>query len=338
MQEGVDKQGDYMSKYDLGIIDGQFILRRNMSMQASNGEKINGNLLMKTFMQSIMKQKRDFSFDKTIILWDRAPYLAQMGIEDYKQDRVYENQNDVDALRAELVLEGDPEKIRELERRIAEVEVKAFNNSTSGQIKYEIFRELPQFGFYCMMKKGWEADYFAFALSEKCLQYGLKAIMISTDKDWCAYRNRNVQYSTPKGDNRFEHVKWLLNFSQSLEIPMYEIGVLRELYDMSHNNAPVYEYKKDVPFETFAVKLYNQDMSLKGFDRVNKRYQALNIRRHLSDVEKYIDFTLSRTDLASPIDWMKFLGEREIKMSIDSYTKFRTNANRNLLENVGEVD
>lgn len=325
-----------MSKYDLGIIDGQYILRRNLSIQARMG-KVNENLLLKSFMQSIMKEKRELEFDKALICWDKSPYFSQLeGIEEYKADRHYTNYDEVEKLKETLLWETDEEKRKELEKEIHYKDIEAWNNQISAKVKYFIIDNLGKFGFYSLIKRCWEADNLSFALAEKCSELGLKGILVSQDQDWTAFRNKNVQFITPerkgKRDNKFGHVRWLLDFSKSLNIPLYEIGVLKELYDSSHNNVNSYEFKDMVKFEEFATKIYNHDETLPGFEGAFRKYSAMNIRKHIPEVTNLVDFSLSRTDLASTLEWQHFLNERQINISWSTYEKFRRNCNKNYLE------
>ena len=71
-----------MGKYNFGIIDGQYILRRNWSIQ-KNTSGVNESLLLKTFMQSIMKLKREFDFERPLICFDSAPYFAALENPEY---------------------------------------------------------------------------------------------------------------------------------------------------------------------------------------------------------------------------------------------------------------
>ena len=320
-----------MSKYDLGIIDGQYVLRRNMSIQASGGKKVNQNLLEKSFLQSMMKLKRDFDFDKIIICFDKRPYLKEQGVEEYKGDRHYENQDDVNAINEELMFESDPEKIQQLEDKLAETETKSYNNLISGKAKYDLIGNISELGFYCMMKKGWEADDLSFAVCEKCRQLDLSAILITSDKDWVSFRSKKIFYATPKGNTRLEHAKWLVGLCKSTQVPVYDIGILSELYGLSHNHAGAYEFSESVSLEEFIHKIYYKDSSLPGFDEYYKRYNAFNMRNYLPDIENYVNFTLSRTDKGNFYTWSKFCSERQINLPYGQYAKFLKDCNKDYI-------
>ena len=325
-----------MSEYNLGIIDGQYILRRNLAMQAKYG-KANENLLLKSFLQSIMKEKRDLDFEKVLICFDRQPYFRQLeGIEEYKADRHYTNQEEVEKLRERLLWEDDPEKIAELEKMISYKDTEAWNNSISAKVKYFIIDEMGKFGFYSLIKSHFEADDISFAIAERCPSLGLKAIMVSVDHDWVQFRNKNVKYTTPeqrgKRNERLDTARYLVGLSKSTGVPVYECGIIQELYKNSHNNVKSYEFCDMVPLEEFITKIYNHDSTLPDYDKMIRRYHATNIRKHLPELDKLINFSLSRTDLASPEEWQRFLNERQINISWSTYERFRRNCNKNLLE------
>lgn len=325
-----------MSKYDLGIIDGELVLRRNYSANCK-GQNANGNLLLKTFIQSIMKIKRENDFEKALICFDSFPYYKTMEVQNYKADRPYESQEGLDALREELLWASDEER-EELEKQIEEYEKRLNDKKVYWDVKKTIKESLGRFGFYPLYKKFFESDDIAYGISEKVREKGLTAILVTKDSDWMSFRSKEVEYVNLKGDHRYPDVKRLLDESRVLGVPMYEIGVLHEIYDASHNNVSKYEFRDMVRFDEFAHKLYNQDSSLMGFDDINKTYKSMNIRHHLPELDKLIDFSLSRTDLASPMEWQQFLRERRINISWSTYEKFRRNCNKNYLEEKNNED
>ena len=319
-----------MAKYNIGIIDAEYFLRRNYSVN-SRGGPANENLLLKTFMQSIMKLKRENDFDKALLCLDTYPYYKTMRVKNYKSNREYESQEGLDALREEL-LWADPEETAEIERRIEEYELRLSNKMVYWSVKRTIKEELGKFGFYCLYKKFFEADDISFGVAEKVREKGLTAILLTQDSDWTTFRSKEVEFCDPKGNHRYPDIKVKLEESKKLGIPMYEIGVLHEIYNASHNNVETYPFKDMVKFDEFAARLYNQDKTLIGFDDINETYTAMNIRKHLPELDNLINFSLTRTDLASPQEWMEFLNKREINISWSTYEKFRRGANRNVLD------
>ena len=73
-------------KYEYGIIDGQYILRRNFAAMTKD-TKITANELIQSFIISIIKLKRDHNFKKPIILFDKTPYKKSEGLKAYKGNR-----------------------------------------------------------------------------------------------------------------------------------------------------------------------------------------------------------------------------------------------------------
>ena len=101
--------------YDFGIIDAQYILRRNWSIQKSRG-KVNQFLLMKSFIQSVFKLKRDFGFDRALLCFDSAPYYAMLENPDYKADREYVTQESLEDMESNLIFMTDEAEIAEIKK------------------------------------------------------------------------------------------------------------------------------------------------------------------------------------------------------------------------------
>lgn len=284
-------------------------------------------------MQTIMKLKREQKFEKPIICFDTYPYYKTMGLEEYKGDRVYETQDTLDQMIADsLFLEGE-----ELER--AKQEIEQYEKDLENRQRFisakNTVKTLSKYGFYSAFKSHFEADDIAFAIAEKARQYGLTAILLSTDSDWVTFRSKEVEYSNPKGDHRYSLVKERLNESKSLGIPLYEIGVLHEIYNTSHNNVPIYAHTDTVDFSEFATKIYNQDTTLPDFEDINKVYVTMNIRQHLPELDKLLDFSLSRTDLATMVEWGDFLKSKKINLSYSTYSEFTKGINQDYLHRGG---
>lgn len=307
--------------YDFGIIDAQYILRRNWSIQKSHG-KVNQFLLMKSFIQSIFKLKRDFGFDRALLCFDSAPYYAMLENPDYKADREYVSQESLEDLESKLMFAIDEDEIKELKKQIEEYKIKVENEKAFQYVKYEMVGSGTKLGFRTLIKKHWEADNIAFACAEKCRELGYSAILITTDHDWCNFRSKYVTYSTPKNDSRFEYTKGLVVQSRNLNIPLYELGILREIYGDSHNNAKGFDFSDKVSFDEFALKLFNEDTTLEGYSKARNYYEAMNIRSHMEEIQPLLEFTmLSGMELKSS-DWFEFLTKNKFMLPIGNYNEF----------------
>ncbi len=308
-----------MGKYNFGIIDGQYILRRNWSIQ-KNTSGVTESLLLKTFMQSIMKLKREFDFERPLICFDSAPYFAALENPEYKADRVYVNQDTLAELEQKLVF-AEGEEAENLAKEIEQYKKDLYEEEIFRHAKMDITSNLTQFGFRTLKKAHWEADNLAFAIAERCRQTGLTAIMITTDHDWCNFRSKEIEYSTPKGDHRYDYVRKILNESKELGIPLYELGILHEIYGESHNNAKGFDFSEEVPFKEFAIRLYTGDQTLKGYQKAKNFYEAMNIRKHLPEVDNLIDFCMKGVKF-EPYKWNEYTKMRRINLSYGVISSF----------------
>lgn len=308
-----------MGKYNFGIIDGQYILRRNWAIQKSS-QGVNEPLLIKTFMQSIMKLKREFDFERALICFDTAPYYAALENPDYKADRVYVNKDTLAELEQSLVF-AEGEEAERIAKEIEQYKKDLFEEEIFRHVKMEITSKLTPFGFRTLKKAHWEADNLAFAIAERCRKTGLTAIMITTDHDWCNFRSKEIEYSTPKGDHRYDFVRSILEESKKLNIPMYELGILHEIYGQSHNNAKGFDFSEEVPFEEFAVRMFTEDSTLKGYEKSKRYYNAMNIRKHLPEVDNLLDFCMKGIKF-SPQDWNTYIRSKKINIPYGAISSF----------------
>lgn len=312
---------EIMMSYDFGIIDAQYILRRNWSIQKSHG-KVNQFLLMKSFIQSVFKLKRDFGFDRALLCFDSAPYYAMLENPDYKADREYVTQESLEDMESNLIFMTDESEIAELKNRIEEYKVKIDNEKAFQYVKYEMVGNGTKLGFRTLIKKHWEADNIAFACAEKCRELGYSAILITTDHDWCNFRSKYVTYSTPKNENRNDYTKDLIFQSRKLRIPLYELGILREIYGDSHNNAKGFDFSDKVSFDEFALKLYNEDTTLEGYTKARNFYNAMNIKSHMSEIQPLLEFTMLSGIEVKVSDWFEFVSKNKFMLPVGNYNEF----------------
>lgn len=308
--------------YDLGLIDGQYLLRRNWCVLRLHGD-VKKDYLIKSFLQSVMKLKREIGFKRPLLLFDKYPYYKKLeAVEEYKTDRHYTSESDVDDLKKKLESPDLTDEERaELEKQLADTQKDLRDNQEFTRAKYDIVTNGRDIGFPCLMKQGFEADDIAFAMSEKVRELGLTAVLVTTDHDWISFRSKEVDYCTPKMDHRNVDCRALVLLSRELNIPLYEIGVMKEIYDTSHNNVSGYEFSEEVPFKEFCTKLYTKDETLKGYDKISKTYDAMNMRKHLPELDKLLDFGLSymKVDYTK---WAAYTNERGIDISLSKYSEY----------------
>lgn len=309
-----------MNKYDLGIIDAQYILRRNFSVQTMNEQTVDWRLLLKSFYQSIMKLKREFKFKRPILLFDKYPYLKSQGVEQYKTDRHYINEDDVANLVKEIMDCTDPIKKSELQDQLSSTQRGLYNEKQLIKAKYDVVKNGTSLGFPTLIKTGYEADDLSFGLTEKVREYGLSAILLTTDRDWVAFRSKEVWYSTPKFDKRNDLCKELIEYSKICNLPLYEIGVLKEIYGGSHNNVEGYEFSEKIPFTEFATRVVSKDETLPGLQKSFDFYNSMNMRRYLPELDKMLDFILGPLNITG--NWHTYCMERDIRLNYMTYSDY----------------
>ena len=309
-----------MNKYDLGIIDAQYILRRNFSAQTRNEQTVDWRLLLKSFYQSIMKLKREFEFKRPILLFDKYPYLKSQGVEQYKTDRHYTNEDDVTHLVTEIMECTDPIKKSELQDQLNATKRCLYNEKQLLKAKYDVVKNGTSLGFPTLIKTGYEADDLSFGLTEKVREYHLSAILITTDRDWVAFRSKEVWYSTPRCDKRNDLCRKLIEYSKICNLPLYEIGVLKEIYGDSHNNVEGYEFSEKIPFTEFATKVVSKDETLPGFQKAFDFYNSMNMRRYLPELDKMLEFILGPLNLTG--NWQAYCIERDIALNYVTYSDY----------------
>lgn len=319
-----------MAKYDIGIIDAEWNLRRLWCV-AKSKNSLTKSSLERVFIQSILKFKREMDFARPLLLWDKTPYYKIQEVTEYKQDRQYTTEDDVALIKQRL---QDPSltesERRELQDRLNQAEQDVQEFKIRCEVKYDIIGNGRGAGFISLIKTGFEADDLAFAVTEKVRKLGKTAILITTDHDWVSFRSPEVDYSTPKFDHRNGDCRSIVLDSRRLNLPMYEIGVLKEIYYSSHNNVTSYEFSEKVDFDTFCTKLTSGDESLEGFEKASKVYNAMNMRKHLPELENLINFSLSECPV-NMNDWNEFMSNREIRMSYSRFTEYTKDLEQSFL-------
>ena len=284
---------------------------------------MNQGLLMKSFIQSIMKLKREVDFARPLLLFDKTPYYKTIeAVEEYKQDRYYATESELDQLTAQLEnAELTEEERKHIEDEIARVKKDIQDFKIRTEVKYDLVSNGRSIGMPTLIKQGFEADDIAFALAEKVREMKKTAVLITTDHDWIAFRSPEVDYMTPKYDHRNIDCRNMVLDSRRIGLPLYEIGVLREIYFSSHNNVTSYDFSEQVDFDSFCKRLTSGDETLPGFEKVNRVYKAMNIRKHIPELNNLINFALSKLDVTLDT-WNDFTHKRNINIPYYRFTEF----------------
>lgn len=325
-------------QYDVGIIDAQYILRRNF--KAMRGRVIY-TLLEKSFLQSIMKLKKDIGFSRPVLCFDKGPYIKSETIKEYKKDRHYISSTDVEEIEKRInnseELGLSEEEVEQLKKELESIKEQADNEAEFIKAKYDLINNLPSMGFPVIIKQGFEADDIAFALSEKVRELGKTAVLLTVDRDWVGFRSREVYYLTPndRRDTRDDICRYYIDISRRLNVPLYDVGILKEIYDSSHNNVEGYEFSGQVDFDTFITKLASKDTTLPGYDKAELFYKAMDIRPYLKDLDSDVNRALGFIYPNSK-SWSDFCESRGINIPIYSYYNYSRKLYGSLLGNGNE--
>lgn len=276
-------------KYDYGIIDAQYILFRNKSVQLYYSNKLDSKRLLLSVIQSFMKLKRDWEFKYPILVWDRSPYLKTQVLKDYKGDRYKPTIAEIDELRAEAELpETTEERKKEIESRIEEIRTDMENFQLIQNVKYGIINGFSDFGFKSLLVQGYEADDLAYLTGIYLESIGKRGILLTADTDWVNFTNSKVCFYSTKNYSDYPQLVEARSkvLSQVKDLKPYWYGILSEIYWGGHNNTP--EYPHQIPFEEFCDKILHGDSTLPDYEERRAYFDAMNVENHWSELESAI--------------------------------------------------
>lgn len=244
------------NKYKYMFFDAQIVL--TTGMHALSNPRVNNGIvkkeeLIKMFIQSVFKVVREVGCDRPFLLWDSSPYhkstilKEKLGIEDYKGDRGYQTQDDLDSVDAkikELETSGDytPEEMSELKKKYFDILRQVTNFKIRTEVKYLLMSEFDQFGFTSISKKGYEADDIAALLSRYLKNDPNRHLFITKDSDWDYLLQPNIdRYNNFGRGERFKTYQQVMEFYHWLptDFPEWSLYDLKTEIDClmgSHNN------------------------------------------------------------------------------------------------------
>lgn len=267
--------------YRYGLIDAQYILRRNAAVLKNNGFTVEE--LRKSFLQSIRKMKREIGFSIPVLLFDKSPYKKSAAFPAYKSDRIY---------YTDKYLEEHKEELSEHEIEVIKEEID-FNIKVM-KVKYGLIDDPGEGISY--LKSGYEADDLAYILACKLandtesVNVILKSVLISVDNDWNTLTNSKVDFITPKMDTRLGIRQIWSEISRRLDIPVYELGLCNELYNSSHNNIATYKGTitpegKVISFEEFSKSMFLSIDTIPKYEEYKKYFDAMNMNQYIDDIK-----------------------------------------------------
>lgn len=283
-----------MEPYKYAFIDGNYILKRNGAAMSKGGSiKIEEDQLKKSFYSSIARINRelatiinsDIGFEKAILLFDRYPYRKSAAFPAYKGNRVYYTKDYIKEHYAELLEEG----------KLEEAANQADFNEKMMHVKYDILWH-PEYNHKTLGIKGFEADDLAYLLAKSVENKPYKSIVISVDRDWNTFVNDNVDFITPPGgkwgmSRREDELTRDQLIASEFEVPIYELGILNELYNSSHNNIDVYKtIHPEIKYKDFCRAMYKGDIEIPDMDIYKCYYNAMNMNQYLEEFNNLDDY------------------------------------------------
>lgn len=267
-----------MYKYKYALIDANYILRRNTeAICKGSSELISASKIVDSFHTSIRKLKRDVGFDIPLLLFDKSPYKKSEHLPEYKGDRVYITEDYV----KELLKNNPNMNVTELMDLYRE----ANKNKQSMIAKYTLVK-YPTDNGISIIKRGYEADDLAYLIGLKLKSKDYKSVLLSSDSDWITFINDNVDYMTLKLNPKSNiQDQWKVT-SEEFKIPIYDLGILAELYYYSHNNIEVYKNKyPEVSYKDFCMSMFNSIDNIPDYSTYKGYYDGMNMNKWVDDIE-----------------------------------------------------
>lgn len=301
---------------DYLLLDAQYFLTRNFFAVKSGGYLSTGSLL-RSFLQTVFKLQREHQAKKIILCWDRAPYFKIANLPDYKGNRIYRSQTDVDSLTEKAKSAGSIAEQAQIEkeRDAAADEVAGFKIKT--EAKYAIINNGEKFGLCSMAKKGYEADDISYIAALFIHEKRCTGKLIASDGDWMYFVNPSVSFFHTKRsvEYSFLDICKLNPIVGDYEIPLQMYKVLFDMYHGSHNNLNIPNIKIYASFEDL-LKNYIEDSE--SFQEFKQYTKVLDQNNYVDDLRNYCNFTLN--DFASSLD-MKAANKfsNEFRVGIPDY-------------------
>jgi len=320
--------------YNWGLIDGNFFLRRNF-----NAAKFSKSLLKPdgykklaaSFLSTVFNYRDQFDFKKIIIAWDKTPYKKLETIKEYKQNRIYRTDADVEKLKEQIALAKDEKEKEKLIKKLKKIKYDSDCEKVFHHAKNSLLKNLEGTRIHCLRLSGYEADDIAYLFGKQIEGTQGRGILISVDGDWSTFLNPNLDYFKETLNRKARTGKLLkyeecelkdkANFSSCT---LYELGILREIFTGGHNNVKGFNFKYEkgkseeynanrFTLEQFAKSVKCFDSNLPDYEECRKYFEALNINNYdNTEINEMISSCLedkeeSEIDDKKAIDYFKYI-------------------------------
>lgn len=180
----------YFDELPTTYSDGRPVLDENQNQVTHYQYTFDTHDITKVVYWMLAKFIREgYSCCKPIVLFDKSPYHKITLLSDYKGDRYYATQEELD----ELNYDDDPKAYLELEQ-----EVRA--NDMKQEAKHWMIENFPKLGFDMIYHAGYEADDLAHLIADQLKDDDQKSGLVSVDSDWAYLINENIDFLKLNGD------------------------------------------------------------------------------------------------------------------------------------------
>jgi len=271
--------------------------------------------LTQSIFWSISKFIREgYSCRIPIIVFDKAPYHKLTFLTDYKGDRHYYSEEDLEGIDKDT----NPKEWHETSEEIRANEIKQ-------NAKYWIVENFPKLGIPVIIHPGYEGDDLAYLTANALKEDTEKSALVSIDGDWSYLTNPNVDHLKPNGDK--------ITYQDMVNTEMAELTDLKDLslYKLksfsdsvfgSHNNLTSVELTDDIGFKELITHLYHDQFDiLKDKDLYLRQLRSFDVYSYpeIDIVKGLINNNLKPT---YPMDEQEFSLLRTMtgfKVSVDYY-------------------
>jgi len=313
----------------LGVIDAQWILRRNASIQKST-PTFSYSTLMTSLIQSICKLTAERGYTHIICLWDKGPYKRAQMLEGFKGSRYYASTSDL----IEITPEMTEEERLAAEAKNKEIQAELDYQNTIQMVKYSFIKHMGRFGFHSAIYQGYEADDLAFYIANY-ITISIPMEFYTLDSDWTYLMSDKCTFHR---SHKYHPRDWTYHEAKTEELgdcelanrmELIEIGVMKDLYYGGHNDAGSIPALKQVNFSD-ACLLYkdnrlSEKLTPEELEDFNNHFKAMDARTHYTeDVKNYLVGQLNEDfDRIHSMTWDDFAFKKNINITSGYYNKFQ---------------
>lgn len=278
------------NKYKFAIVDFSFLITRSLyviSKGKEKGEYTYGELI-RMCIWSINKIARDFGItaDKVVMVYDKwdkelgGYYTTYLLGGQYKDSRKYMTEEVFEEIKS------DPNSTDE---DIHKAELELYMNQVKYKGKWSLIGEVGKtLGIPCIGLEGWEADNFAWLISN--LTYGVydkPSILVTKDSDWSYCTSPQLQMykypksgETPKVTTYDEMYYTIPESIRNRGIGLYQYKSFVDSLDGSHND--MRRTRKDYADLTQTIlEVLDGDFSnVEDVELFKKQYSTFDISKY----------------------------------------------------------